>query len=286
MENNFTTSQILFRNAKKILTEKLTTYSPEEISTIIYWGMEYVFEITKVQILSDIPIKITKKWELFIEKMLNNYPIQYFLEEAYFYKHTFFVNENVLIPRPETEIIIELILKKYNNQNEKLYILDIGTGSGCLAVSLALLYPNAVVFGIDISEEALKVAQKNANTHQVNVRFECLDMQKIKNFDCLFDIIVSNPPYICEKEKITMEKNVLNFEPHLALFVPDDNALIFYKAVMNWVNLYLRSKGSVFVEINQNLGEEVKQLFENNSLLAIQLHKDYFDNDRIITAVK
>ncbi|TAE44347.1 MAG: peptide chain release factor N(5)-glutamine methyltransferase, partial [Cytophagales bacterium] len=205
---------------------------------------------------------------------------------AYFYKHTFFVNENVLIPRPETEIIIELILKKYNNQNEKLYILDIGTGSGCLAVSLALLYPNAVVFGIDISEEALKVAQKNANTHQVNVRFECLDMQKIKNFDCLFDIIVSNPPYICEKEKITMEKNVLNFEPHLALFVPDDNALIFYKAVMNWVNLYLRSKGSVFVEINQNLGEEVKQLFENNSLLAIQLHKDYFDNDRIITAVK
>lgn len=286
MENNFTTSQILFRNAKKILTEKLTTYSPEEISTIIYWGMEFIFEITKVQILSDIPIKITKKWELFIEKMLNNYPIQYFLEEAYFYKHTFFVNENVLIPRPETEIIIELILKKYNNQNEKLYILDIGTGSGCLAVSLALLYPNAVVFGIDISEEALEVAQKNANIHQVNVHFECLDMQKIKNFDCLFDIIVSNPPYICEKEKITMEKNVLNFEPHLALFVPDDNALIFYKAIMNWVNLYLRSKGSVFVEINQNLGEEVKQIFENNSLLAIQLHKDYFDNDRIITAVK
>lgn len=286
MENNFTTSQILFSTTKKIFTKKLTTYSPEEISTIIYWGMEYVFEITKVQILSDIPIKITKKWELFIEKMLNNYPIQYFLEEAYFYKHTFFVNENVLIPRPETEIIIELILKKYNNQNEKLYILDIGTGSGCLAVSLALLYPNAVVFGIDISEEALKVAQKNANTHQVNVRFECLDMQKIKKFDCLFDIIVSNPPYICEKEKITMEKNVLNFEPHLALFVPDDNALIFYKAIMNWVNLYLRSKGSVFVEINQNLGEEVKQIFENNSLLAIQLHKDYFDNDRIITAVK
>lgn len=286
MENNFTTSQILFRTTKKIFTEKLTTYSPEEISTILYWGIESIFEITKVQILSDIPIKITKKWELFVEKMSNYYPIQYFLGEAYFYHQTFFVNENVLIPRPETEIIIEKILEKYPQKDKKLYILDLGTGSGCLAISLALLYPNAVIFAVDISENALEIAQKNAHFHQVNVHFECLDMQIPKNLDCFFDIIVSNPPYICEKEKSTMEKNVLDFEPHLALFVPDDKALIFYEAVVNWANLYLASNGNIFVEINQNLGNEVKNLFEKNNLSLVQLHKDYFDNDRIIMAMK
>lgn len=265
MENNLITTQILFRETKKIFLEKLNDSSPEEINNIIYWGMENIFHLTKVQILSDIVIEITKKWEIFIDKILNHYPIQYFLEEVYFYRHTFFVNENVLIPRPETELIIEKIIEKYpphHTQNQTLSIIDLGTGSGCLAVSLALLYPKSTIFAVDISEKALEVAKKNAQIHQVkNIYFECLDMQKPQNLGHKWDIIISNPPYICEKEKLDMSKNVLEYEPHLALFVPDNNALIFYKAVADWAKLYSVNKGSIFVEINQNLAKETLDIF-------------------------
>ncbi|TAE76108.1 MAG: peptide chain release factor N(5)-glutamine methyltransferase [Bacteroidetes bacterium] len=287
MENNFTKTQIVFKETKKIFLEKLDIYSPEEINNIIYWGMESIFQVTKVQILSDVSIKTTKKWKMFIEKMLNYYPIQYFLQESYFYKHIFFVNENVLIPRPETEIIIEKIIAKYPLKDQKLTILDLGTGSGCLAISLALLYPNADVFAIDISEKALDVAKKNAQIHQTkNIHFECLDMQKIKDFQKKFDIIVSNPPYICEKEKTEMSKNVLDYEPHLALFVPDNNALVFYEAIANWGNLYLAEKGNILIEINQNLPQETINVFQKQSFSNIILHKDYFDNHRIIEIQK
>jgi release factor glutamine methyltransferase len=199
----------------------------------------------------------------------------------------FLVNENTLIPRPETEELVEWILKstKYELQSTKLRILDVGTGSGCIAVSIAKNLPNAQVFAIDVSEKAMLIAKKNAEINNVKINFIHADILKIDSFDQLptqFDIIVSNPPYVRNLEKSEIKPNVLEYEPHLALFVEDTDALLFFRKIAEFAKKNLSEKGKLFFEINQYLGRETIELLERLGFKNIELRKDIYGNDRMI----
>ncbi len=222
-----------------------------------------------------------------IERLKTFEPIQYIIGNSYFYGLTFFVNKSVLIPRPETEELVEMIVKSHKGHQNTLKILDIGTGSGCIAVSLAKFLKNSEVFAIDNSPEALKVAKKNAFENGVEIFFiedDILNPKSIIN-DMQFDIIVSNPPYVTDSEKPLMQPNVLNFEPDSALFVPDDNPLIYYKKISEFAQKKLNLNGNLYFEINQNYGRELidlmNQIFPKSKLILI---KDLSGNDRFIHA--
>jgi release factor glutamine methyltransferase len=221
-----------------------------------------------------------------LSKLKKEIPIQYILGETEFFDLKFKVNNKVLIPRPETEELIEWVLKnsKLKTQNSKLNILDIGTGSGCIAISLAKNLPNAEVYAIDISSEAIKIAQKNAEINKVSVNFIETDILKIEELQYTFDIIVSNPPYVRELEKEKMHQNVLANEPHLALFVENDNPLLFYDKIADLAKSYLTKNGNLYFEINQYLGKETVDLLKSKGFNTIELKKDLFDVDRMIKA--
>jgi release factor glutamine methyltransferase len=207
-------------------------------------------------------------------------PIQYITGEAFFYGLKFKVSEAVLIPRPETEELVELVLK-HSKSFINPTILDIGTGSGCIAVSLAKKHPQAIVSAWDISESALEIANKNAIFNQVDVNFEKVDILNV-NQKQQFDIVVSNPPYIAQSEAIDMRANVLNHEPHLALFVENDNPLVFYKAIAAFCKTNLKSGGRFFVEINETLGKETAEVFQNEGCVAIEIIKDMYGKERFV----
>jgi release factor glutamine methyltransferase len=203
------------------------------------------------------------------------------------------VNENTLIPRPETEELVEWIVSESRKSEvESMKILDIGTGSGCIAISLAKNLPNAEVFAVDVSEKALSVAQKNADINKVEVNFVNADILKINDLAELttsnfqlpnyFDIIVSNPPYVRNLEKAEIKPNVLEFEPHLALFVEDTDALLFYRKIAELASKNLKENGKLFFEINQYLGKETVELLEDLGFNSIELKKDIYGNDRMI----
>jgi release factor glutamine methyltransferase len=220
--------------------------------------------------------------EDYIEKLARNMPIQYVLEEAYFYGLIFNVNQHVLIPRPETEELVDLVVKQYINQ--KVKILDIGTGSGCIPISLKHKLPYADITAIDISESALVLAKQNADINRVEVNFILdnalnLESEKYSNFD----VIVSNPPYIALSEKENMDINVTAFEPDLALFVPDENPLIFYDKIADFALSNLRKFGTLYFEINQNLALETKKMLQEKGF-KVELIKDINQNYRITKA--
>jgi release factor glutamine methyltransferase len=229
-------------------------------------------------------------WDSLVEELKKEIPVQYLLGKTSFYGLDFEVNENVLIPRPETEELIEWIIESQKSEvgGEKLKILDIGTGSGCIAISLAKNLPNASVFAIDVSEEALATAQKNAELNKVNVTFvrqNILEVPALGTVEGLgqeFDIIVSNPPYVRNLEKIEIKKNVLEHEPHLALFVEDDNALIFYRKIAELAQQNLSPNGQLYFEINQYLGKEMVDLLQKMDFKNVELRKDIYGNDRMI----
>jgi release factor glutamine methyltransferase len=224
-------------------------------------------------------------WNAVLEQLQQEIPIQYLLGKTSFYGLDFEVNENVLIPRPETEELVEWILEsqksKVKSQNVK--ILDIGTGSGCIAISLAKNIPNSQVFAVDISEKALATAQKNAQINNVNIAFINQNILKTEDLQQQFDIIVSNPPYVRNQEKEEIKKNVLDNEPHLALFVEDNDALIFYKKIAELANINLAPNGKLYFEINQYLGKEMIDLLEKMNFKNIELRKDIYGNDRMIS---
>ena len=218
-----------------------------------------------------------------IVKRLRAYePIQHITGETEFFGLPFIVNKNVLIPRPETEELVELIL----NQNKKagLSILDIGTGSGAIAIALAKHLKNAEVSAWDISKEALLVARGNAEKNSVNITYEQVDVLNDYPADKRYDIIVSNPPYILESEKRNMDKNVLDYEPHLALFVPDNKALIFYERIADIALEILNTNGKLYFEINQAMGKETVKMLEGKGFSGVVLHQDISKNDRMIKA--
>ncbi len=220
-----------------------------------------------------------------VKDLLRHRPLQYVLGEAEFCGMPFYVNEQVLIPRPETEQLIELITSSLDSTDKKISILDLGTGSGCIAISLASQL-NSEVSAVDISDAAIEIAIKNAELNKVQVSFKkanLLDDDFKRHFSNKYDIIVSNPPYVRNQEKQMMQKNVLDFEPELALFVEDENSLIYYKAICQITTDLLDNDGALWLEINEYLADEtmqlVKRYFSNASLI-----KDYKGSYRFIQA--
>lgn len=212
-------------------------------------------------------------------------PVQYILGQADFCGRTFMVNKHVLIPRPETEELCQWIIAA-----DAAHILDIGTGSGCIAITLAAEMPEAEVTAWDISEEALKVAEENAKRTNVHVKFEQVDIlhlpSSILHLTSAFDLIVSNPPYICNKERETMETNVLEHEPHTALFVPDNDPLLFYRAIAQYGQTALKEGGWLYFEINPLYAEALHEMLSKMSYHDIEIKEDQYGKQRMIRAKK
>jgi len=227
-----------------------------------------------------------------LERLLLHEPIQYILGNAWFYGNKFKVSNNVLIPRSETEELVELVIKKVNekfeNNTDNFKLLDIGTGSGCIAISLKLELTNWQVFALDKSKGALAISKQNAKNLNANVQFiedDILNIQKTETKQ-LFDVIVSNPPYILEQEQVLMSKNVLVFEPHEALFVNNNSPLIFYEAIAEYALQYLKTNGFLFFEINQAFGNETVKMLADKGFEELELLKDINQNNRMICCRK
>jgi len=236
-----------------------------------------------------------------VEELKKCRPIQYILGETEFYGLKFNLSENVLIPRPETEELVERIIKETppprplrrgtgcKVKGERFRVLDIGTGSGCIAIVLAKYLPGAEVYALDISDEALEVARQNAKLNQVEVHFFQHDILKDESTAFppaafAFDCIVSNPPYVTLKEKSAMAKNVLDFEPHQALFVPNDNPLLFYERIADFAYSRLKNTGSLYLETSSFYGQAAAKALEDRKFRSVRLLKDISGNDRIIIA--
>ncbi len=214
-------------------------------------------------------------------------PVQYIIGKAHFMEMDFMVNEAVLIPRPETEDLVRLILSDWDAtppQRGRPNVLDIGTGTGCIAIVLAKLFPAAEVCAIDISEKALELAAQNAKDNEVSIEFQQADILLQPQLARKFDLIVSNPPYVRESEKPYMGSNVKDYEPGRALFVPDENPLVFYSAIVDFSKRHLRHGGCLYLEINQYLSKETKALLDDRNFTDIELRKDIFGNDRMLKA--
>lgn len=270
--------------------------------------LEHYFNINRVKIALEQELRLSESELLTlhfaVKELLKNRPIQYIIGETEFCGMRFFVNENVLIPRPETEELVEkLAVSSYQfssfrpkrSEVEKspanVSILDIGTGSGCIAISLAKLIPNSDVTAVDVSEKALEVARKNAEANGVNVHFVLDDIlnsnvQTHGRASQQFDIIVSNPPYVCESEKSEMRANVLDYEPSTALFVPDNDPLIFYRKILEFAQKTLKPAGEIWFEINEKFGEEMKNLCFVMGFKNVEILKDFRGKDRILRAIR
>jgi release factor glutamine methyltransferase len=279
-------------------TELDAIYGKAEVESFFFLATEHYLNVSRIQLALEPGFTFSKtETDTFfktLEDLKQQKPIQYILGETEFFGLTFKVNENVLIPRPETEELVDLVLQnsKFNVQSsKKIKVLDIGTGSGCIAVSLAKHLPNAMIYAVDVSKEAIKTAKHNAEVNDVNVTFievNILDKRfwnlEFKNLK--FDIIVSNPPYVRHLEKQEMKPNVLDNEPHLALFVENENPLIFYKTITSFAADNLKEQGQLYFEINQYLGEETKQLLVNANFHNIELKKDFNGNDRMLKGTR
>lgn len=273
--------QALYTQYKQQLTPY---YTAHEASLIFRACVAQVLQVDeqKTYFLSDLTAT-PQQYELLLtmlQQLAQHTPLQYVLGYETFMNLRFAVTPDVLIPRPETAQLVDQIIEE-NKHRHALRILDVGTGSGCIAISLAHYLPQAEVTAVDVSEKALQVAQKNAHSIVVNVQFKHLDFLKdAASLLPAFDILVSNPPYVLESEKIDIEEHVLQHEPHLALFVPNQTPLLFYQAIANYAahNIPL-----VYLEINQALGKETSQLFTQHGYSA-QVIQDQFGLDRIIKA--
>ncbi|MDR0371082.1 MAG: peptide chain release factor N(5)-glutamine methyltransferase [Prevotellaceae bacterium] len=221
--------------------------------------------------------------DAFVDKLKNKFPIQYLLGETDFYGLRFYVDENVLIPRPETEELVEWIASDYHPA-AAFNFLDIGVGSGAIAVTLKHLFRNAAVDAFDISEPAIGVAKQNAKRNKTAISFHRIDILQAPLIDKKWDIIVSNPPYIRDSEKRDMDTTVLDYEPHIALFVPDGDDLLFYRQIALFARSHLNEKGCVYFEIHRDAGERVVKLLQSLHFRQVELRKDMSGNDRMIKA--
>ena len=273
-------------------------FGENEVGSFFNILISHYLKLNRIALILDPELTISKDQEqpLFeaLSRLKLEEPIQYIIGETEFFGLPFKVNEHTLIPRPETEELISLVLENIKNQktnSKALSILDIGTGSGCIAISLAKNLPNAQVYAVDVSEEALKTAKQNAEFNNVQVSFIKADILNVNSWDLEFkdlefDIIVSNPPYVRNLEKVEIKNNVLNHEPHLALFVEDNNPLQFYKAITEFAVNNLKDNGLLFFEINQYLGKEMIQLLEDYHFDDIELKTDIFGNNRMLKGIK
>lgn len=275
-------------------TELDALYGKDEVNSFFYIVVETYLEMNRLafSLQPDLVIKKEdeKRFLAALSKLKLEQPIQYILGETEFFGLPFIVNEHTLIPRPETEELVRWVLLQQSKNTSAINVLDIGTGSGCIAISLAKSLVNANVYGLDVSKEALNIATKNAKLNEVKVDFIEADILNREHWDLKFnelkfDSIVSNPPYVRNLEKLQMKNNVLQNEPHLALFVEDHNPLIFYKAIIEFASKHLKTTGHLYFEINQYLGQEMISLLKNCGFQHIELKKDLFGNDRMISGV-
>ncbi len=266
-------------------------YSDREIYFLYKIFFEKKFYFSEIDILLKEKKNSLKNFEIFkkiIFRLKNHEPIEYIISEKEFYNLKFFVNGSVLIPRSETEELVDLIIENYKDISN-LKILDIGTGSACISISLGKNLKNSEIFSWDISKNALKVAKKNAILNSVNIILEEKNIFQENPifFKENFDIIVSNPPYVRNSEKKFMEKKVINFEPEIAIFVnEEDNDLIFYEKIISFSKIALKKNGKLFFEINEVFGKEICKLLEKEDFKNIILKKDIFNKDRIIFCKK
>lgn len=274
-------------------------YSSGEIQAFTRLIMERICGLSTSQFLANKGNELSDKEKFQIKEIISGLqehkPIQYLLGVEEFLGLDFKVTPGVLIPRPETAELANLIISDFKDQNPQ--IVDIGTGSGCIAIALAKYLPKAIVSAIDVSPEAIAIAKKNAQTNHVSVSFINLDILS-NNIDkelcetdvnpnqLLYDCIVSNPPYIMEKEKSSMDDNVLKNEPALALFVPDDDPLLFYKAISKFGRSHLKTNGKIYFEINALCGKETMDLLQKDGYTHIELIQDFYSKNRIIKAIK
>lgn len=260
-------------------------YPPTEITSLSHLVIEHILHRQFSPLLLDQEADEEKKHTVYdiVEKLKNREPIQHILGETEFYSLPFYVNKNVLVPRPETEELVELIINQADKDAE-LNILDIGTGSGAIAIALAVNLPKAKVEAWDVSPAAILKAKKNANRNEVQIELKEIDVFAEILTDKKFDIIVSNPPYVLESEKAEMDRNVLDYDPHLALFVPDNDALRFYNRIAELGTNLLSPSGKLYFEINRMKGQETKTMLENLGYKDVHVLKDISQNDRMVKA--
>ena len=276
-----------FKN--EFVTSLSLIYDEAEAEQLFYIALEEVLGWKRVDFIMKTPFQLDEEkaseFENVLKELISEKPIQYIFNKAYFYGLDFYVNENTLIPRQETEELVEWILKTIAENPTKTWrILDIGTGSGCIPITIAKMAKNVEVTTLDVSEKAIEVAKKNAQDLGVNISFinqSILETEVLNSYD----IIVSNPPYVRNLEKVEIKNNVLIHEPHLALFVEDDDPLIFYRKIVSLAENSLKSNGYLFFEINQYLGKETLDLF-NKHFTNVELRKDFVGNDRMIRGMK
>lgn len=270
-------------NIIPLFLKKINNYSKEETTSIAYIVIQEILGFNKIHVILNSDNIISLNHENKINLIINNLkldkPIQYILGKANFFNLSFFVNKYVLIPRPETEELINWILENKFNK-----VLEIGTGSGCISISLAK-NSSANISAIDISSNAIKIARKNADNYKLDINFLCEDVFTFKT-DEKYDLIVSNPPYVLESEKKKMHNNVLNFEPHNALFVKDTDPLLFYNFISVFASQHLNSNGFLFFEINEMFDNEIILILKRNNFVNIELKKDLNGKDRMIKANK
>ena len=277
---------------EKVFIEDLTPlYGANEAASLALLSIEFICQVNRTEYLGAKNDQLTEHELTALHRVLTelkkSIPIQYVLGETEFYGLTFKVNPAVLIPRPETEELVDWVLKDIKNLKisaQDLKIMDIGTGSGCIPISIKNNLPDAEVYGLDISKMALDTAQTNAELNKASVAFIQQDILNDDHSDHKLSIIVSNPPYVTLTEKAEMHSNVLDNEPHLALFVPDEDPLKFYNAIADFAIKHLQHPGFLYLEINENLGQKTVQLLKGKGFNAIQLKKDLRDKDRMIRA--
>lgn len=264
-------------------------YTHGEITAIIQLILDTQLNLSIIESLthkfSDLSDEQTHLISDIMEKLKSKEPIQYIIGVCDFYNLQFDVNKEVLIPRPETEELVEWIIND-NKNNQSISILDIGTGSGCIAVALAHNLPLASVSAWDISNGALEVAKQNASNNKANVQFELKDILITDESETKYNVIVSNPPYIAEIEKNEMLENVLDYEPHLALFVPNNNPLLFYNQIARFASNSLVSGGKLYFEINRSHGDEIVGMLREKGFINVEVRKDIDGNNRMIRAEK
>jgi release factor glutamine methyltransferase len=268
-------------------------YPVAEIKSIGYLIVEFVFHRNRQSLLLEQEIQLSpNEWfqiQTIVSELKNYRPIQYITGETEFYGLKFQVNDHVLIPRPETEELVDWVIRpiphSHRGRKERT-CLDIGTGSGCIAVSLARHIPFTTVYALDISGKALDIARRNAKQNNVEVQFICCDILNDwpVGLSGTFDIIVSNPPYITPEEKGSMLRNVLDYEPHQALFVPQENPLLFYERIADIGLSRLKESGSLFFETSSLYGVAVAEMLENKGYRSVELAKDISGRDRMIKA--
>lgn len=270
----------------------MAVYSASESSSLLYRLFEHFFGISRIQLVKQADMRLSEsemlKLHFAVKDLLLNKPIQYITGKLEFLDLELQIQEGVLIPRPETEQLVQIVMENIKTRNTELSILDIGTGSACIPIALKHQQKDLLMSAIDVSVDAIELAKRNAAAHQLRIDFKLMDVFSDSQMESLdkFDIIISNPPYVRNAEKKKMQKNVLDYEPELALYVSDDNPLLYYERIARLAKDMLKQHGELYFEINEYLGEEIRELLVNNGYQDIQILKDFNGRDRFAHALK